>query len=660
MYASLPTERMKAMKKLTLIFALLLTVLLIASCGADGTDGTTTTTDPSAQVSPSEDTTVADTAKEPLSVIANGATEYRVVRSEDSAQAVTEAASKLRLALQDGYGIKNITIGTDFERREADPSERYPYEILVGCTNRDESMAALSSISYNDYIIAVSGSRVVILGGNDAKTAEAVDHFIANYVKGDALSIPADHSYVCAATYPYAVPSVMGVPLNEYTIVTASSCRDMGNIIAAEVGEMCGAMIKVISDSADPVEHEIIIGSTRRAGIKQWTTTDDYTVSAVDGDVCILGGSPYAIGSGCRDLLDIIKQINGADISSELLTKTYTLPDRQTYIDNIDLLPMHWDIYMETPEWMLDFNEKISAMSTPDGRLMSCNHRGDMAYYPENSIEGIISSVKMGADMIEIDPRRTRDGVLVLIHDSTLTRTTNFSDMAGKNGLPTSNLVEDWTYDQLQQLNLKEKTGGTGASVTPYKIPTLEEAMKVCANRLFIRLDVKADDSGKIFWDYTQDIWPLMQKYNTYNIIFTWHSIFTANDYSTVKKYKSLIEQQPNSLNAAVCFVGLNTNNIAGSALSKIEKNGLDNCIRLTNCDFSDIPADDFVEKNKLLLSQLKGKVRVYIDAHGHSSDYETRAYWKMLDDAGINLLLVNRGLDLCKYISETEQPTAY
>ena len=110
---------------------------------------------------------------------------------------------------------------------------------------------------------------------------------------------------------------------------------------------------------------------------------------------------------------------------------------------------------------------------------------------------------------------------------------------------------------------------------------------------------------------------------------------------------------------SAFCFVGMNTNSgNPTSTLTTIKGNDLDYCVRLTNCDFSDISAEEFVAKYKAKLVGLKGKARVYIDAHGGKSAYETHEDWEMLNEAGINLLLVNKGFELCKYISENFGPT--
>ena len=645
------------MKKLTLLLVLLMIAALAVSCGDTPA---TNPEDTTPSLSDTTETTPAPADETALNIIESGATEtkYKVVRSENSEKIVTDAAAALRIAIQEKYGLKSIAIATDFEARGADPADRYEFEILVGTTNRDESIAAQKSISYNDFIITVSGTRVVILGGNDEMTVEAVDYFVENYLTDGSLTVKSSQTYVKKAEYPNANATLMGVPLSDYTIVCANAYKSIAKIVAGELGEQCGAIMNVVTDATDAVEHEIIIGNTKRGNVKTYETEDDYSVTVKDGSIYIGGRTAYSVGSGCRDVLDLIKDAKGADVPVASLNIDYVLPDRQAYIDNIDLLAMHWDIYMDTPEWMLDFEEKTAAMNDPDGRIMSCLHRGEMVYYPENSIEGIISAIQMGADMIEIDPRLTSDGVFVLIHDATLTRTTNYEQMAGKNGLPNSPNVEEWTYAQLQQLNLKEGSGGANADVTPYKIPTLDEAFKVAANRVFIRLDVKGDSTHDICWNYEKDIWPLMQKYQSYtNVIYTWHYAFYNNNYSLVKKYKALQETACGS--SAFSFVGMNTDSGSPtSALATIATNKLDNCVRLTNCDFSNIPANEFVTKYKAKLVALKGKVRIYIDAHGNKSAYENPENWEMLNDAGINVLLVNKGFELCKYISENFGPT--
>jgi glycerophosphoryl diester phosphodiesterase len=52
-------------------------------------------------------------------------------------------------------------------------------------------------------------------------------------------------------------------------------------------------------------------------------------------------------------------------------------------------------------------------------------HRGDPENFPENTMPAFEAAVALGVDYVETDVQRTADGVLVLLHDDTLNRTTN-------------------------------------------------------------------------------------------------------------------------------------------------------------------------------------------------------------------------------------------
>jgi glycerophosphoryl diester phosphodiesterase len=54
-----------------------------------------------------------------------------------------------------------------------------------------------------------------------------------------------------------------------------------------------------------------------------------------------------------------------------------------------------------------------------------CAHRGASAHAPENTLASIREAARAGADLVEVDVHRTKDGVVVAMHDTTLSRTTN-------------------------------------------------------------------------------------------------------------------------------------------------------------------------------------------------------------------------------------------
>jgi len=62
----------------------------------------------------------------------------------------------------------------------------------------------------------------------------------------------------------------------------------------------------------------------------------------------------------------------------------------------------------------------------PGARLV-IGHRGNRAHAPENTLESFREAVALGVDAVEFDLRVSRDGVLVVMHDDTLDRTTDAS-----------------------------------------------------------------------------------------------------------------------------------------------------------------------------------------------------------------------------------------
>ena len=70
-------------------------------------------------------------------------------------------------------------------------------------------------------------------------------------------------------------------------------------------------------------------------------------------------------------------------------------------------------------------------------------HRGASTYTPENTMLAFYTGMYMGANGIETDVQRTKDGVLVLFHDDTIDRMTNGT---GK--------LADYTLAQLQALDI--------------------------------------------------------------------------------------------------------------------------------------------------------------------------------------------------------------
>ena len=94
---------------------------------------------------------------------------------------------------------------------------------------------------------------------------------------------------------------------------------------------------------------------------------------------------------------------------------------------------------------------------------------------PENSIRAFEHTLRRVPAFFEIDPRMTRDSVVVLMHDPTLDRTTTGHGP-----------VSEHTWAELRELRLKDVHG----NVTDERIPTLEEAIRWSAGKTVVNLDV--------------------------------------------------------------------------------------------------------------------------------------------------------------------------
>lgn len=112
-----------------------------------------------------------------------------------------------------------------------------------------------------------------------------------------------------------------------------------------------------------------------------------------------------------------------------------------------------------------------------NSRVWICAHRCNTGTtsIPENSITALKKCIELGSiDIVEIDPRVTSDGVIVLMHDETVTRTTNGTGE-----------VSEMTYSQIRSLRLK-LTDGT---VTSDTIPTLRSFLLEAKGKIYIDLD---------------------------------------------------------------------------------------------------------------------------------------------------------------------------
>ena len=89
-------------------------------------------------------------------------------------------------------------------------------------------------------------------------------------------------------------------------------------------------------------------------------------------------------------------------------------------------------------------------------------HRGGAALWPENSLLAFHSAIALGCDLIELDVHQSRDGVVTVIHDATVDRTTDGTGAVGA-----------MTAAELRRLRLRDPRGAVSAE----RVPTLAEVL---------------------------------------------------------------------------------------------------------------------------------------------------------------------------------------
>lgn len=105
------------------------------------------------------------------------------------------------------------------------------------------------------------------------------------------------------------------------------------------------------------------------------------------------------------------------------------------------------------------------------GRPLVVAHRGFSHVAPENTVPALRQAIGIGADLVEVDVRRTADGQLVVLHDRSLQRTTDVGRVWPDR---TEHPVEAFTLCEVQAL---DAGGWMGKGYSGTTIPTLVQVL---------------------------------------------------------------------------------------------------------------------------------------------------------------------------------------
>lgn len=144
-----------------------------------------------------------------------------------------------------------------------------------------------------------------------------------------------------------------------------------------------------------------------------------------------------------------------------------------------------------------------------EDRVLNIAHRGANLLAPEETLEAYHAAKRSGADILEMDLQRTSDGEIILMHDSTVDRTTNGTGR-----------VSDMTLAEIKQLDAGYNFTRDGGQTFPFrgqglKVPTLVEMFDTFPHDFMI-IEIKGTDPT-VSADYAE----ILRDYKRFESVIT-------------------------------------------------------------------------------------------------------------------------------------------
>lgn len=124
-------------------------------------------------------------------------------------------------------------------------------------------------------------------------------------------------------------------------------------------------------------------------------------------------------------------------------------------------------------------------------RLVS-GHRGAGSIAPEDTVSGVHAAIALGADYVETDPRPTKDGFLVNLHDTSIDRTTLGTGEAS-----------ELTLAEIQSFAIRPNPGGAPmpGDFSCERVPTLDDILIAARGKVHVLIDANKTDRVDLLVD---------------------------------------------------------------------------------------------------------------------------------------------------------------
>lgn len=172
-----------------------------------------------------------------------------------------------------------VKAATGLTLKMAAAYQKNDYEILVGVTNRQESLDAINGLKYFDYRIKMVNNKIVIAAGSDEALLRAAELFKSEflYPEGKSLYLPADYTY--KYKYPIDKLTVDGIDISEFKILNQSYLTE--EEIETAFLSAFEFDLPIVEEAVEG-EHYIILDASSYS-------YEDYSISVEAGNIRIRG-----------------------------------------------------------------------------------------------------------------------------------------------------------------------------------------------------------------------------------------------------------------------------------------------------------------------------------------------------------------------------------
>lgn len=266
---------MKALKKI-LIASLILSMLCapFTACQKAPAEA-----EPTEDAAATTEGTGVETPVDPIVLCDASTSYYRIVRPVSSPIEVSDASNAI-MEYPGENGARNLTL-----KWSSDKNAAVEHEILLGYTNRPESLEVLKSIDYDDFAIVSKNGKIVVVAHKAERMAQAAEYLCKNLLQirtneNGQKEMVYLGDYVFTGSQKYLFNLADGNAMKDYAIVYP---KDSANFLkAAEtlqsaLKETYGVELPIVPDNETERECEILLGKVDRDMMDAYFKTEEQT-----------------------------------------------------------------------------------------------------------------------------------------------------------------------------------------------------------------------------------------------------------------------------------------------------------------------------------------------------------------------------------------------